>query len=380
MFVYLVPIFFSVLLAMLWEYAHLKLGRYISGQYLYASLFLILGVFAGIRFETGQDWIPYRDYFNDLDLSLGPFDSYFSNILNLKFEIGYFFLNYYIKLLGFSYSGVFLLSSIFCAYCVYKFTSQFVLNKFYIFAIYVSYSFIILHFAQVRQSLAIGIFLLACTNYLKEQNKSKAILISLLGLLFQFSSAIYIVLLLLTFYFPEKLKYRILILTLLPILFILSQSIGFFFILKLFAPAALESKLEIYEEEQTVQGQGQIIYGVYLLFCVIYIYYNLKFLVNEQEVFICKYAIASLLITVLASFIFPGNYVMYSRLYVLASIFQAYAVTLVLKTRKHAWHTIFFVVSISIATFSYIRILNFYSSEYLPYRTIFDAFFSSINL
>jgi hypothetical protein len=380
MFVYLVPIFFAVLLATLWEFAHLQKGYYISTKYLYGFLFLSLGVFGGIRFQTGMDWPAYKEYFEQIDLSSGPFDSYFSNLVNLKFEIGYFYLNYYLKLLGFTYSAVFFVSSLFCVYCVYKFTSQYLLNKFYILTIYISYSFLILHFAQVRQSLAIGVFLLACTHYVKHQNKLKAILISLLAILFQFSAAIYIIILLLVLYFPKNVRYRIIIFILIPVIFILSQSIGFFFLLKLFVPLALEAKINIYEEEQTAQGQGQLIYGIYLLFCISYVYFNIKHLINEQQAFICNYAIFSLLLTVLASFIFPGNYVMYSRLYVLASIFQGYAITIILNAKKTYFSKAFFIISILIATLSYIRIINFYSSEYLPYRTTLKGIFSNFNL
>ncbi len=369
MFVYIVPIFVSALLALLCELGIIK-----SNKYIYGFLLLIIAVFAGLRYETGQDWLSYKNYFNRIELIYGPIDSYFSDLGNFQFEIGYFLINYYIKTLGFSYSVVFLIASLFCSYCVFRFTSVFNINKYFILTNYISFSFMVLHFAQVRQSIAIGFFFLGCYYFLKNENKLKGILICLFGLLFQFSSIIYIILLLFVLYYPKKVKYQIVSVLIVLVLFIVSLNYGMYSVLKLVSPTSLYTKIDIYEEEQSVQGSGQLFNGLYLLVCAGYITYFMRNLRTEY-VFICKFAVFSLLLTIFAIFVFPGNYVMYSRLYVLSAIFQGFAMSIIFSITKNILHKLIFVASVCSAIIFYGRILIFYSNEYGPYRSVLDQFF-----
>lgn len=372
MFIYLIPFFLAVLFAQVYNLARFNFQKLIFGL-----LLLIIGLFGGLRYETGQDWDAYTDYFQDVDLSYDIVESYFSNLLNLRFEIGYFFLNYIVKYLGFDYWFLFLFSALFCSFALYAFTSKLEGNKFYILIVYISYSFLLLQFAQVRQAISLSFFLLGCASYINTNNKKKAILIGLIGLLFQFSGLIYILLLLLVFYYPKGRKYSFFLILFIPIMFVFSQYFGVFSIVKLFAPVSLENKLDVYEEEQASQGIGQLFYGLYILICVGYISYHIQkkdFLVGPQ-LFICKYAVFSLSLTVLAIFLFSGNYVMYSRLYLVASIFQGFAISIILYHRRSIYHILFFNFSIIVAFVYYFRIISIQSDQYIPYKSLFYDFF-----
>lgn len=373
MILYLIPFIFAFLFAQFYDF-----NRFSFHKSVFWAMLLIMGFFGGLRYQTGQDWDAYSEYFENVDISNGMIESYFSNLLNLKFEIGYFFLNYIVKYIGLDFWALFLFSALFCSYSLYSFTSKLEGNKFYILIVYISYSFLLLQFAQVRQAIALSFFLLGCYNYLNTGNKKKSLIIGLIGLIFQFSGLIYIFLLLMVFYYPKGKKNLIILILFIPFLFLFIQYFGAFSILKLFAPVSLEYKIDIYEEEQASQGIGQLFYGVYILICVAYIFYNtrkLPFLTN-QELFVCKYAIFSLSLTVLAIFLFSGNYVMYSRLYLIASIFQGYAISIILNYNRTIYHRLFFNLSILIAFIYYYRIISIQSDEYLPYRSWFYTFFN----
>jgi transmembrane protein EpsG len=373
MILYFLPFILTFFFAELYDFQ-----RFSFHKSVFLGIILVIGLFGGLRYETGQDWEAYTGYFENIDISYGMIESYFSNLLNLNFEIGYFFLNYIVKYVGLDFWVLFLFSSLFCSYSLYTFTNKLAGNKFYILIIYISYSFLLLQFAQVRQAIALSFFLLGCSNYLKTGNKKKALIIGVIGLIFQFSGLIYILLLLIVFYYPKGKKSAIILFLFLPLLFLIINYFGAFSVLKLFAPVSLENKLDIYEEEQVSQGIGQLFYGVYIMFCVIYIYYNMRklYFLTTQELFVCKYALFSLSLTVVSIFLFAGNYVMYSRLYLIASIFQGFAISIILNYNRTIYHKLFFNLSILIAFVYYYRIISIQSDQYLPYRSWFHTFFN----
>ena len=136
MILYLMPYVACALFALAYQLKIIRPGRAAYGM----ALFL-LGLVAGIRFEAGQDWDAYEDYFDDIvtpGFDLG----------NSKYEPAYYMLNYFVKTLGGTYPIVQLIASMFCAFAVYRLTSRMTLNRFYVLAIYMGYSYLVLHFAQ----------------------------------------------------------------------------------------------------------------------------------------------------------------------------------------------------------------------------------------
>jgi hypothetical protein len=370
MAVYIVPFFVATLLAVLYQVRLLRFDNTF-----YAVALMGLGLFAGTRFETGPDWPGYEDYFDAIDLSDNPFGYIFS-VEHLQFEPGFYLLNYAIKYLHGSYSVVFLLASLFCAFAVYRFTKRFAGNKFYILTIYVGYSFLILHFAQVRQSIAIAFFLLGCTYYLEHGRKLPALAIASVGPFFQYSSVVYILLLLVVWYWHDGRKWNLLwkasfIIFCIPVVYLAMHFFeDFYTVVALVSTFSAQEKIAIYKETQEEHGPALFVYAAYLLFLAGYFGWYGRGVGTQEQSFIMKFAIASLLVTTALVFVFPGSYVMYSRGYVLACIFQAYATSLIFASRRELVHGLVFVATIAIALTYYFRVLLPYADDYVPYRSI----------
>lgn len=367
MLVYLVPFFVFAVAA---TGQQLKLYR--AWRWPYALSLLLIALFAGLRFQTGQDWEPYEAFFDRLDLTADPIELYYGDERPPFFEIGYYLLNYAVKWLGGSYSTIFLGASLFSAWTVYRLTARFAMNRFYFLAIYFSYSFMLLHFAQVRQSIAIGFFLLGCDYYLRHGRKVPALLIAMIGTAFQFTSLMYIILLPLVFWWPKlnRMQWLAVGLTAVGGALALAVAVDMYALLAAISGSATsEEKVAIYKETQTEQGSGQRIYAVYLVLVAWYFARQLRTL-RPQALFITKYAIAALLLTALMTGLFPGSYVMYSRAYVAACIFQGFAGALIFNRRKGLLHRTMFAVTLVVSALMFVRLIALYSDEYLPYKMV----------
>lgn len=364
MFLYVGIMLFSCFLSIVGFRYKLK-----EDNILYGTLIILLGFISAIRYETGQDWMNYRFYFNNINVDLSPIKSYNSDAYNFTFEYGYFLLNYIFKFIGLNYSAVLFCASIFFSYCLLLYTSQFKGNKFIVSTLYISYPYLILLFAQVRQSIALGFFLIGFYLLLKGKSKVVSIIVACIGLFFQVSSVIYILGLLLVIFFPKERKHQFLLLFILGVIVIVINGLDFFELLKMLSPSEMiEGKLEFYENEQSNQGLGQVIYSLYLLFCFGYmLFYQNK--IERRSQIIVNYSIVSALLTVLISYFFQGSYVMYSRIYLVTCIFLGCALSIIHYERKSFLTFSFTCISLLIALVYYIRLVNFYSFEYLPYKT-----------
>jgi hypothetical protein len=360
MAIYLIPFSCIALLAV---FAQFRLVR--IGQGAYAVAMLWIGLFAGLRFETGQDWPAYEFYFDEIS-DFDPFGS--------KFEVGYYLLNYAIKAVGGTYSGVLLLASLFCAFSVYRLTSRLNVNRFYILTVYMGYSFLILHFAQVRQSLAVGFFLLAFDYYLRNPHRSKwpALLLLFISPLFQVSSLMYIALLPPVFMWQSKNPWWWVAIVVVAVgVGAFVRYFDFSTLLTLVASTSTQEKLAIYQELQTDQSIFQVLYATYLLTLAGYFFLSSGD-IPPDDALLVRYAIASLALTAFFAFALAGSYVFYSRAYAIGSLFQGIAAAIVFSTEKKRWlRETVFIVSMTAACLSYYRLLTFYAEEYTPYHSIF---------
>src|SRR5436190_4607553 len=134
---YFAPILTSIVLALLHQWRVLRADRALLG-----ALALFAALISGLRFEIGQDWAAYAQFFNDVDVGVGPIDSYLDYVSYPSFEFGYHELNYFIKILGGNYHLVLLVASLFCTYCLYTLTTRIRANGFYVFAMYFSYGYL----------------------------------------------------------------------------------------------------------------------------------------------------------------------------------------------------------------------------------------------
>ncbi len=367
MITYLLPFFALAVVA-----AGQQLRLYRTPRWLYGVGLLAIALFAGLRFQTGQDWEPYEAFFDRLELDADPIELYYGDSRPPFFEIGYYLLNYAVKWLGGSYSLIFLAASLFCAYSVYRLTARFAINRFYVLAIYFSYSFMLLHFAQVRQSIAIGFFLLGCDYYLRNGKKLPALLIALIGTQIQLTSLMYIMLMPVVFWWPKlsRMQWLMVGMAAAGAILTLAYAVDMYALLTAMAGSATsEDKIAIYKETQTEQGAGQRLYAAYLVLVAWYFSKQLKYL-PPGSLFVVKYAIASLCLTALMTALFPGSYVMYSRAYVAACIFQGFAAALIFARRKETLHKSVFALTLVVSTVMFVRLIWLYSDEYLPYQTV----------
>ena len=265
---------------------------------------------------------------------------------------------------------MFLLASFFLSYAFYKFTNYSSINKFYILTIYIGYSYILLNFAQVRQSIAISFFILGCNCYLRSQNKFLPLIIASFGLLFQYSSIVYIVVLAGTLFYPEVKRRNLLKIFFVAglLIFTTIQFTSFYsIIIQLFPESIIGEKIAIYQDNLSEQGSGQIVLAGYFFLLSLYLIYNLE-LIDVKERFVLYYAIYISFLCCLSVLIFPGSYVMFSRILSVAAIFQAFAFALLMERTKNVINLLIFMLTTAIAFVYLYRLIYFYEDEFIPYN------------
>lgn len=364
MFLYLLPFFISFFLLIIYENTPFQHKR------LYFFILLALAIFGGTRFETGQDWVPYKTYYDQLFISKSFIADYFDTWFYKRFEIGFYFLNVFFKYLEFPYYSISFISCFIWIFAFYYFTKDLAVNRFTILTIYLSYSFLILEFAQVRQAIAIGFFLIGFKIFL---NKSKLLMTVLcfgIALSFQYSTIIYILIFSIIMFLKSSYKSDLVLVFLSIMLLVFLNQIGIFNVIKNISPQNLQEKVDIYKEEQNAQGIGQIIYSFFLLVIGFYIYKFSMKLYGANKL-LCRYAAFSIAATIVTSLIFPGNYVMYSRMYIIASLFLGIALSIIVKNFKHSFHKIVLYLVVLISFIYYCRLIIFYEKEYVPYKSWF---------
>ena len=367
MFIYSIPIFISLFFIFIQE---IKSKR--SFKIEYFLLFLLLGVIGGIRFQTGDDWKGYQDFFEYIDVSQNFLEAYEHSLLYFRFEIGYFALNYFFKMIGFNLYVIFIISSLFCALSVYKFTSTINCNRFHIAIVYISFSFILLHFNEVRQSIAIGFFLLGFDYYLRKKQIILSVLISSIGLFFQVSEILYMFVAFIVIVFHSNSKFNII-----SIIFMASMLVffKFFNFLNFLAGISIESiatKANLYANDELEAGDGQKYFIIYLIISYAFLVKYSKNLIEYKLKIISNYSSLSVLLTIVIILSFPNNYVMFNRVYVLSSIFLAIGCSIAIQNNKNKITQLMLLLNIVISITFYIRILLLNSKAYFPYQTIIN--------
>ena len=138
-------------------------------------------IFLAIRFDFGNDYMAYFERFYEINLN----STFLLNNFVVKGnEVGWIYLNYLFKPLGFFWMQIFLAG--FTCFTLYRFIKKYVPKKYYWLAIFIyifqPYNMLVLSSAM-RQAAAVSLFLLA-TDYLIQKKPFLYISIILFGSLF----------------------------------------------------------------------------------------------------------------------------------------------------------------------------------------------------
>lgn len=150
-------------------------------------LFVGLTIISGTRFELGgNDYYVYRRGYEAIP-TLQNFYAVRSSIQGIRlvdsFEIGYLFLNSFVKTLGINYYGFTLIESVIWYACMYKGLKRYVDDWAIVIIVFLYKLFFYNTFISMRQSITIALFFLAF-QYIQDKKIVKYYIVCTVGLLF----------------------------------------------------------------------------------------------------------------------------------------------------------------------------------------------------
>jgi hypothetical protein len=344
-------------------------------------LYVFIGILGGIRFETGMDWPQYAGYFESISVEQGPFTSYAENNYRLAFEFGYFLLNYTIKYLGGELTSVFMVASVFCALSTYLIASTFSGNRVFIFVIYVSYNFIYMHFSTVRQSIAVGLFLLGLWAYLKLSNKKLMTLFFALSICFQISALLYIFIFTISLFTRNTLRYITLwAIGVIGVFIAMRLGSNFYQLLSQILPSSFAAKLMEYSGWDYQLSIRTYLFGFYIAGCALSLaWLELKekrqpnFLpYTRKERLPLSLAVTSLMLSATFILLFPNNFALWTRTFNVASILFACVLSGFYYSTVRNYKPLF-LAHLLVAAVAFAVSLNGAAEAMIPYKTIFDS-------
>lgn len=147
---------------------------------LYIIITFIFVFVAGLRYETGVDWLAYKDYFDEtIPLNEAFTSNSFGNVF-LKLDIGYSLLNSIVKMLGGNIQHIFFIISITSTVLLIKNLKYYSTHVLTALLIYYPFFFFIFDMSGLRQGLAIQIVLFS-VRYISEKNFGKFLFFILLA-------------------------------------------------------------------------------------------------------------------------------------------------------------------------------------------------------
>ena len=148
---------------------------------LFSSYILLL--FIGLRWETGTDWLSYKELFDSLEL-------HWSFLINVyHFDIGYVLFNAAVKLFTENYTLFLLINSFLTIYVLYRLLIK--ISPYPNLSLLVFYStFMIAQFMGSNRRMMAMVFILWSFYYLYQQQKRSYVLMLILAFLFHRSSLI----------------------------------------------------------------------------------------------------------------------------------------------------------------------------------------------
>jgi hypothetical protein len=362
-------IYFFILLTTI--YSTLNLDKYL--KYIFLFFCIIVGLFGGLRYDTGFDHEPYLDYYNNLP-SFDIIDGLPYLVGNM--EIGYFFFNVILKTLYLNSQFILLLPSLFCIYAFYKLIITFKNNYTLALLAYFSFDLVHNHFSLVRVSICVGLTYLAISMYLKNKNIFSVFFLLVISLLFHITAIFYVLIFLLSTYTKPNEK---LIKSLTIFLFSFSLTkidLAYEFSKLLFNVDVFSLITSKYLDYGNIEYTATVSFYLYVLFNIFFIFLSFKL---KNEAFLSKnlqnLVIYSSLIQITFMTIFPSNYILWSRISIVTTVLQSFLFSIFIYNTS-LYKRIFLVTAYVLVTsvFFYYNMTSFrYGLE--PYKSILNNIF-----
>ena len=336
---------------------------------------ILISIIGGLRFQTGDDWAGYTEYFSAIAITLTPLDAYNASV-SMNVEPGFFLLCYIIKYIGGSINNIFLIASLFCGYAVVKFKKIHDVDIAYCAILYLGFPFLLLHFNEVRQSLALSFILLSIMEYITSKRIFIVILFFILAPCFHYSSVAYIAIFLMSQiakksnFEPWIFSFSILLIT----SFFLFKIDPFGILIHLL-PEKFELKILLYAEDKIELGAGRHLITMMLVFVFTYIFKLKKIFRDSESAFFSILNITqfSIIITILAIYIFPNSYTFFNRMFLFTWILISVSTSVKILDLNFKMLSHFNVITKSIlilfSLIFYARIILLYPEAWIPYRS-----------
>lgn len=173
--VYLIPIFLCLFFSIHFDQIN---GTCVLGEYPYSKrkfnyIFIWLVIISALQYSVGYDIPIYMDSYNiNKNMTINDIWG------DARYRPGWLFLQFVCHRISDDFVVLKIIQAIFLNFCVYKFLSRYSKYWYLTLFFYILYSYGQLNFGAMRQSFAVGFFLLA-VPYLEDQTSKRGTILSL---------------------------------------------------------------------------------------------------------------------------------------------------------------------------------------------------------
>lgn len=286
----------------------------------YFTLFLVLVVFVGTRFETGPDLENYHAFYNQTPVFYKLYN-YYDDYKYLPLEPTYLFLSSFIKTLGLNFELFLLIFSSLFVFFIFKATPKYSNYIFFSIMLYLYYGYFT-GFSAIRQVLAAAIFFYGI-QYISSNKLIKYILCVTCSSLFHISAIVLFPLYFLCRRELRKNSYLIILIT--SFCFRVSGIFGLvasnlFSIIGFAGNTYLTEKTQLYSESQG--GYLGLIVIEWIILILFFLYHR-AFFIREERNFMIYFNLffwGFIIYTFLSAFGDFGRIIVYFKLFYLILI------------------------------------------------------------
>lgn len=359
-------VFYLSIALILWLLALLDIKNSILRPLFRVIAFTLLVGVAGLRFETGYDWMVYDQVF----VEIAKNESLINIISQFNMEPAFIALCKAIDYLGGGLQSLFIVVAVFNFYAILKYLSLTKGSFLFGVSIYFCWIYLPVQMGVIRQSIGCSLVFLAI-YYLINQRKFLSLLLLCLGSLFQVSILIYLVLL--TSFFSKVFRKMEFLIVAISIIFIF---VGWDISLLLFS---IFSKIDIgFVSEKIIgyssglQKTASITSQLYFVFnVVLYVFFRFNSSLKDKvTVFEFNILLFFLILQGLVwAFPLGWNRVQYVAILIQARILYIYIYSLDCKFK--IFFSVFSVFSVSL-TVLWLLLKNPNSVPYIPYTSYLE--------
>lgn len=170
---------------------------YFKNDKVYKVSWVLLILFAGLRYQYGNDYISYKVHYTEITTIKTVFKSIY--------EVGYCFVLYILKSIGLPFRGYMLLIAVAAVGVKVVAINRLSKDKYISLLGYFLLFYVFNDTEQIRHGLALGLCLLAMTYIIpEEKNYKKFYALTLVALSFHYSTVVFLVAPLVVKYFEDK--------------------------------------------------------------------------------------------------------------------------------------------------------------------------------